>query len=630
MRVHSSPFRFAIAVTGLSVVFLSFGAYRLGKFETTDEHLWKYDRIGRYWTALAEGDWNGTYINDKPGVTVALFSGIGLLSEPDPTKNEKQSVDDGALFERYDADHTEITNVRFRLPVLLFATASLSAFFLLLTQAFGSRRAALFSTTLIALHPILLGMSQIINPDSFFWIFGGLSAAAFLAAERTGNRKFIILCGILTGFALLSKYTAFSLFLFYGLVIAGRFLFPHDTRRDLKSAIRGALDIGLVFVVSAATFALFLPATFFHPEYLFSGISQFFNGDIKQTIVLLFVAVLSGVVLFALRRHASALFDRTSRLGRPVLFVLSLSFLVLIGLSVLNVWIGQQISPVESLRDASYANEPNNFSFKPVMDRKTEPEPGQSAKLFLMEAYPFVFSLTPILMISVIFVSVLALRGTLTPALSRNYFAVITFMLFYFASTLSAKVVTNVRYSILLYPLAALLGGLAIDYALTRFASPKRQRILFLTTMSVAIALGVTTLWQIRPFPFSYTNILLPKTSTIHDSWGHGSYEAAEYLNALPDAQNIVIWSNSDTVCRFFRGKCLRSRQIDLTRVTPDYFVLSKRGVLKESNRFVLKNATDPGLSADRYYDHIDEHAVWRLDIGGRPDNFITVIPANL
>lgn len=628
MRAHTTPFRFAIAVAGLSVVFLSFGAYRLGKFETTDEHLWKYDRIGRYWTALAEGDWNGTYINDKPGVTVALFSGIGLLSEPDPTKNEKQSVDNGALFERYDADHTEITNVRFRLPVLLFATASLSAFFLLLTQAFGSRRAALFSTALIALHPILLGMSQIINPDSFFWIFGGLSAAAFLAAERTGNRTFIFLCGILTGFALLSKYTAFSLFLFYGLVIAGRFLFPHDTRRDLKSAIRGALDIGLVFIVSAATFALFLPATVLRPEYLFNGISQFFDGGTKRTIAILSVTVLSGAVLFVFRHRVSALLTRTNRLGRPALIALSLAFLLLIGISVLNVWTGQRISPVESLRDASYANEPNNFSFKPVMDRKTEPEPGLSAKLFLMEAYPFVFSLTPILLLSLVYACVVALRGTMSPTLARTFFTVTAFTFAYLASTLSAKVVTNVRYSILLYPLAALLGGLTIDHALTRHDS--RRRWPFFATLSVILILGVTTLWQIRPFPFSYTNILLPKTSTIHDSWGHGSYEAAEYLNALPDAENIVIWSNSDTVCRFFRGKCLRSRKINLTRVTPDYFVLSKRGVLKESNRFVLHNATDPGLSADRYYDHIDERAVWRLDIGGRPDNFITVIPSNL
>ncbi|NTW90011.1 MAG: phospholipid carrier-dependent glycosyltransferase [Candidatus Moranbacteria bacterium] len=630
MRLETSSLRYALAIATLSVIFLLFGTYHLGKFETTDEHLWKYDRIGRYWSALARGDWNGTYINDKPGITVALISGIGLLSEPDPKKNEMKSIGNDALYERYDADHTAIANVRFRLPVLLFATASLTAFYLLFAQAFGSRRAALLSTALIALHPILLGMSQIINPDSFFWIFGGLSAVAFLAAERTGHRAFIFLCGILTGFALLSKYTAFSLFLFYGLVLAARFMFPEPVRPEPRSAFRGVLDIGLVFVVAAAIFALFLPATFLHPEYLFSGILQFFDGGTKPAIILLFVAVLSAVILFALRRYASALLDRTSRLGRPALLALSLAFLALIGVSVLNVWTGQRISPVESLRDASYANEPNNFSFKPVMDRKTEPEPGQSAKLFLMEAYPFVFSLTPILMLSVIFASVLALQGTLTPALSRNYFAVIAFTLFYFASTLSAKVVTNVRYSILLYPLAALLGGLAIDHALARFASPKRQQIFFLTTMSVTIVLGIATLWQLRPFPFSFTSVLLPKTSTIHDSWGHGSYEAAEYLNALPDAENIVIWSNSDTVCRFFRGKCLKSRKIDLTRVTPDYFVLSKRGVLKNSNRFVLQNAPDPELSADRYYDHIDELAVWRLDIGGRSDNFITVIPSNL
>ena len=122
---------FSILLAAVTI-FFSFGFFHLSKFETTDEHLWKYDRIGKYWNSLKEKNWEGTYINDKPGITVALISGIGLLSEPDPKENEKLkniSPSEAKLFEQYDYTQTEKTNFRFRLPVLIFSTLSLFAFF---------------------------------------------------------------------------------------------------------------------------------------------------------------------------------------------------------------------------------------------------------------------------------------------------------------------------------------------------------------------------------------------------------------------------------------------------------------------------------------------------------------------
>jgi hypothetical protein len=112
--------------------FFSFGLFHLGKFETTDEHLWKYERIGQYWQALAEQDWEKTYINDKPGVTVALISGIGLLREPHPedSVHRPQPAGDSRLFEAYQSDQSERVNVIFRLPILVFSALSIPVFFL--------------------------------------------------------------------------------------------------------------------------------------------------------------------------------------------------------------------------------------------------------------------------------------------------------------------------------------------------------------------------------------------------------------------------------------------------------------------------------------------------------------------
>ncbi len=98
---------FLLIVSAMS--FFAFGLFHLAKFETTDEHLWKYGRIKQYWQALKNTNWEKTYINDKPGVTVALISGIGLIFEPEP---ETHKITDpaetaGGLFEVFDTSRTE-------------------------------------------------------------------------------------------------------------------------------------------------------------------------------------------------------------------------------------------------------------------------------------------------------------------------------------------------------------------------------------------------------------------------------------------------------------------------------------------------------------------------------------------
>ena len=142
----------------------------------------------------------------------------------------------------------------------------------------------------------------------------------------------------------------------------------------------------------------------------------------------------------------------------------------------------------------------------------------------------------------------------------------------------------------------------------------------------IILIIGIIQLWQIKPFYFSYTNLLLPQKYTIHDSWGHGAYEAAQYLNSLPQAEKLIIWSNSDTVCRFFKGQCLRSRKIDLNLVEPDYFVISKRGALKEKNHFEFTPNSQFTKDSQYYFKNLDKNYVWQLLIDNRPGNFIKIV----
>ncbi|MEI9967005.1 MAG: hypothetical protein WDN67_05300 [Candidatus Moraniibacteriota bacterium] len=67
-------------------------------------------------------------------------------------------------------------------------------------------------------------------------------------------------------------------------------------------------------------------------------------------------------------------------------------------------------------------------------------------------------------------------------------------------------------------------------------------------------------------------------------AWGYGGYEAAQVLNALPNAKNLVVWSDYDGFCPFFVGKCMRGTTVkkygagDYRGI--DYFVMTRRGKL--------------------------------------------------
>lgn len=609
------------------VTFLFFGLYHLGKFETTDEHLWKYDRIGAYWNALETHDWINTYINDKPGITVALVSGIGLLSEPHPENNEylaDTTVDTQRLYEKYDSHQTEVTNFRFRLPVLIFSTLALFGFFYLAYVAFKSLWIALFTTVFIATNSILLGMSQIINPDSFFWIFGGLATLSYIALINTQKLRFLFLCGIFTGFALLSKYTAFILFLFFGLAAVSKMIFqkPEDAKKTTWKAFFTYFGhIFIIFILSMIIFAVFLPAVFIEPNYLFKGISQFLNVKTVFLGIIIF-AFLGGIAFFRKKFIGTIIGAVATKRNIITLLTTSLFSLLLI-ISFVNVWTGQKFAPIDEMRDLAYANEPREFSFKPLIDKRAV-TPRNNIQFYLMESYPLIFSLSPFFIVLIFTANYLAFRKKLSDHSAFIINAIIIFVFLYIYSTLYAKVVTNVRYSIILYPILAIFGAVTLREALHFFKYEEKKHLV--TATIVIFAIGLTSLFLTKPFYFSYTNFLLPKDFSIHDSWGHGAYEAAQYLNAMPDAQNLVIWSNSDTVCRFFYGKCLRSRKIDLSVVIPDYFVLSKRGVLKEKNHFILLNNPENFKDTAYYFTKLDHDYVWGIDINNRPDNFIKII----
>lgn len=614
------------------ITFAGFGFFHLGQFETTDEHLWKYDRIGSYWKAVQSGAWADTYINDKPGITVALISGLGLLEEPTPKKSERRDLPTGEanLFEAYNTQQTEKTNIAFRLPILLFTLLALCLMFFLLTTLFSSQWIALFITLFITYNPLLLGIAQIINPDSFFWIFSFLATIVFLSWLQFHHTRLAFLTGVFLGFALLSKYTAFLLLLFFFILTFSHFIFVSTQKFSRSWIFNTFKSFSLIFLVAAVTFFVLLPATFLNPALFFKGFSQFFL--LKHWPYWVGIATTGSIGIWLgykfLQDTSLATIEGFFHQYRLLLFrILSVLFLLLYVTILINSWTGQILSPVEALRDSAYANEPQAFNFRPVLE-KNAPVLEKWFKLYLMEGAPLVFSLTPIMLL-LIFIGALAGHTALFRPMTRHIlFSVFCFTLLYLTATIFAKVVTNARYMIMLYPLLALAAGLVLS-DLSEFLTKRfnLKHSFVYTIVAICIILSSSlTLWIIKPFYFSYTNGLLPIDQSIHDSWGHGSYEAAQYLNALPQAESLIIWSSSDTVCRFFLGKCLKSRRIDLSIVKPDYLVMSKRGIIKIRNQPIFENNPWPHRDPAYYVSKLQTGPDWRLEILGRPDNFLNIV----
>ena len=104
---------------------------------------------------------------------------------------------------------------------------------------------------------------------------------------------------------------------------------------------------------------------------------------------------------------------------------------------------------------------------------------------------------------------------------------------------------------------------------------------------------------------------------------GDGSYEAAQYLNNLPDAKNLIVWTDKRGVCYFFKGGCFGAFELNKGREI-DYFVVSAGREIRTARHIPYKGRhNDYEIQVDKIYE-LDNYD-YRLDIGGRPNNYIKI-----
>lgn len=602
--------KYSISAVLASVIFLYFffGIQHIGKFVTADEHYWVYERIPQYWNAIEQGKWQKTFINDKPGVTLALVSGIALFSEPHPENHFYENYDRTLV---YDVSHTKALYSAFRLPIL-FVNALLLIYLFWIISRLTNKFIALWTIVFAALSPILLGISQIINPDALLWSFCAAALLSYYAFLKFKEYKFLLATIFFTGFALLTKYIAVILLPFYLALIVFQFFANSDTKKkEIIFVLKKDILYWIIISIGSATlFCIFLPAIFFDSKYINTFLITV--PDKKQ------LAIIGGSIMMLLFIDTFLMSNKLFFLIKKTVFhtemqirFLSFFFLILfVGLIIIRNffpnWDIFTLIPfdIKDLSNARYYTDIPNFF-----------------EAFLIEWNPVIFSLTPISLIGIVALFIIY-TGKNKKRHSFLVYSILFFFLAYTILLIYSNVLTTPRYSIMLYPFFAFLAALGFWYVTEKISWPYAK---FAATAIILIA-SLASLIAISPFYFNYTNLFLPKSLLISDAWGYGGYEAAQHLNGLPKAENLTIWSDYYGVCEFFIGKCLTAYIFDPQIIKPDYYVLTRRGQIRYMSRADRWERIS-GLTAYKYYNA--SNTEWQLFIGNRPGNFVKVVKVN-
>ena len=631
------------------------------KYTTADEHFWLpnlgEERVLDYWRELLSGDWEDTRINDKPGITLAYISGIAIPFTKDLYENQKIKTE-GSKIVQYNPEITKKLHFAFRLPLILFIGFFSLYFFWILEKITRSQEISALSVLFILLSPVLLGISQIVNPDTLFWVFGLATLLTFIAYAQERRKAFIFLTGLFFGLTLASKYVAVIFIPFFLFILIASYLFfqkayTENSQNFYTLVLKDIFGYYLILFGGILLFALMMPAAIVDPKILyestigFPGMFPIFISSILFTALLSFDAFFfrSKIILFFIN-----IFSRKIRFIEKIL----LGILILFSLFVFLNWLTKN-SIIDLSHIPYYAKTKASF---------TEDNP--YIIRFVMQFVPLVFALTPVTFFLLLFFWLKSFFLSTTQRFLS--FILCSFFIIFYIAVVQQGLLVTVRYSILLFPIALILVSIGIIETFKEISSLNNKQLrilsslllfifisfcssflldfliqvheknpvefqhqmelfigknsLFIVGIALIGILGIfwvgwkygercftryknlsfsfiatgtifisaLSLYGAYPHFFLYTNTLLPQRYVLNNPWGYGGYEAAQYLNALPNAKDLTLWANSHGVCEFFVGKCIRSQKLDTEKYPIDYFFFAHRGAL--ANKFEISATT--------------------------------------
>ncbi|HRY27843.1 MAG TPA: phospholipid carrier-dependent glycosyltransferase [Candidatus Moranbacteria bacterium] len=596
---------FPIAIIALVLAInLFLGLTRLKNYSAVDEPYWTYQRTPKFWNAVLNAKWSKTDINDKPGITVALLSGAGLLKiDPLLYKELREKEKTPEQLEKINT-----INFFFRLPIFLLALALLPLFYWLLRKLFDETT-ALIGFLFISLSPILLGISLIINPDSFMWLFAPISILAYFVFQKTKKFPFLIMCGLFTGLSLLTKYVANILYVFFFLLPFLEYIFAKEKPAVVSYLKKSAKDYLVIAAVSMLTFFVLYPATWTDPKILLEG--TFLSRAFEKTwpLFVLLITIIATDMLIFKNKFTDWVLDFFLKFRALIVSAILGVFSVLSLLVLANTYLSMKFFNFETIV-ASPKNNPETFTLMKGFGN------------ILADVYGLLFGLHPIVLAGILFFIIIAFikRKSFDRELSISFYLMIFILLYYLASTANF-VVATVRYQIMLYPLAFIISAVGIIAIFKKFFTINlpRQSVLVVVVISCLLF----SLFSIRPFYLTYASVLLPEKYTLNfKDMGDGSFEAAQYLNSLPNQQDIRIWSDKGAVCAVSLAKC--SADFDgkaMKKLPPDFIVISSGRKRKTIGQW---STTSSPISFSKAYEI--QNPEFLLTFGRQKNNFVKVI----
>jgi 4-amino-4-deoxy-L-arabinose transferase-like glycosyltransferase len=583
-----------------------FGFQRLEEFSGVDEPLWSYRRVPKFWKNVKEMDWINTNISDKPGIPLAIVSGLGLPAIGQHPKNLKY-----LRFEPKTPEQLQkIRDVYFwlRLPVFLFSLAALSAFYFLVKKLLGKNTARL-SLLFIGLSPVLLGISLIINSDAMLWILTGLSTLGLFVYLKERKKKFLFLSGFLLGLSVITKYVANILFVYFFLIFLLEYIFLVRGKVPVGKYLKQALlDYVLLFLTAMATAFAFFPATWVKFSFLigatignkvFSSTWPLFVAivGILAIDILAFKVKFSTVVFGFLARHKIALGKIAAGL-----------FLLLAVFVLLQVYAHLPIFDLQEIIAS-----PKGIGEGNILQKFTG---ALSADL-----YSLMFSISPLLLIAIIFSAASLFRKKEFDRNSAVLVYIIIFIFIFYLGAAVNAVITTVRYQIMVYPLIFVFAAIGANH----FMEMKKikENIPLATIYIATIMILAASLFLVRPHFLAYASEILPKEYIVNlKGMGEGSFEAANFLNSLPNARDLTIWADKGAVCEQFVGKC----RIDFDRKEFkenqfDYFVISTDRKSRNLKRTEFKKNT---IDFEKIF--ASNNYIWEILINRNPNDFVRVL----
>ncbi len=585
----------------------SFGFYQIQKEAYVDEALWLYSRIPKFWQNIGEMDWNGTRRSDKPGVTVMYTTGLGLLNKNNLINCKKSCADTQKL---------EKMLLGFRSSMLLLTALFTPLLFILLRKLFD-KKTSLFSTSFIALSPILLGMSRIINPDSLLWIFSTGTILSYLVylKKAVTNNKYLYFAGIFMGLAIATKYVSNILFIFVLILIFLNYIFSRN--KWLISSTNNYFKKHLIayikfIAISIATFSLIYPAVWVkHSRILKATIfSEAFEGTWPYFLgILLFLLTDTFLLKNYILNISIKWLIKYQLLFKKIISIIFLGFIIILFFNVLTKNPLFNLGNILASPKSSYGYS-NHFFF------------------YLTNFYPLLFGISPLAFLIIIWKFLKTLFKKInTNTFSDNIFFYFSFLiLLYYLASLFAEVAGTIRYQIILYPLVLIMAGISLAETIIEIKLFRNKIYKYFAYLIFLIFL-ILPLYQTKPFYLSYASKFLPQKYFLdHKDMGSGSYAVAQYLNSLPNAKNLNVWSDKKGVCTFFVGKCYSRFKVKKFKENKfDYYVISsgRKNLTWKKVDINLRHSYPEMPRIDKLYSRNDYIHIVKL--GNRYSSFVKI-----